>query len=95
MRTGVGRAEAMSHGDPDLVTASEIASWAWCPESWRLASFGAEPSNRADLARGEARHARKAVFEARSRAALLLGRRLLAAALVLLLLASFWFWRGK
>lgn len=28
------------------MTASEIASWSWCPESWRLDSLGAEPSNR-------------------------------------------------
>lgn len=57
----------------DVVTASEIASWAWCPESWRLDSLGAEPSNRVELARGETHHARKAAFEERSRSALSLG----------------------
>lgn len=57
----------------DLVTASEIASWAWCPESWRLDSLGAEPSNRVELARGETHHVRKAAFEERSRSAISLG----------------------
>ena len=57
----------------DVVSASELASWAWCPESWRLESLGAEPSNRAELARGETHHARKAVFEERSRSAVSLG----------------------
>jgi CRISPR-associated exonuclease Cas4 len=33
----------------DVVSASEIASWAWCPESWRLTSLGAELENRAAL----------------------------------------------
>ena len=33
----------------DVVSASEIASWAWCPESWRLNSLGQEPENRAAI----------------------------------------------
>ena len=44
----------------DVVSASEIASWAWCPESWRLASLGHEPENRAAMKRGEKLHARTA-----------------------------------
>ena len=36
----------------DVVSASEIASWAWCPESWRLDALGAEPGNRAALRAG-------------------------------------------
>lgn len=71
----------------DIVTASEIASYAWCPESWRLESLGAEPSNRAALARGGTHHARKAAFEGLSRLAMSLGWWLLAAALFLVLLA--------
>ena len=57
----------------DVVSASEIASWAWCPESWRLESLGAEPANRAELTRGETHHAKKAAFEERSRSAISLG----------------------
>lgn len=74
--------------DPDdLVTASEIASWAWCPESWRLKSIGHEPENQDALRRGEAHHAEKAAFEGRSRSAVLLGRWLIALGVVLLVLA--------
>lgn len=73
----------------DVVTASEIASWSWCPESWRLDALGAEPSNRADLARGETHHAQKAAFEERSRSAISLGWCLLAAAVLVALLALF------
>lgn len=70
----------------DVVSASEIASWAWCPESWRLKALGHEPGNQAALARGEAVHARTAAFEGRSRSVASLGWWLLAlAALVALL----------
>jgi hypothetical protein len=71
----------------DVVSASEIASWAWCPESWRLESLGAEPSNRADRDRGERFHSRTAAFESRSRSAMALGWWLLAAALLVAALA--------
>lgn len=57
----------------DVVSASEIASWAWCPESWRLDSLGVEPTNLAQLERGERHHAAKADFEERSRSAISLG----------------------
>jgi hypothetical protein len=57
----------------DIVSASEIASWAWCPESWRLQALGNEPENQADLRRGELHHAQKAFFEKLSRLAILLG----------------------
>ncbi len=76
----------------DIVSASEIASWEWCPESWRLESLGTEPSNRAAMVRGETHHARKAAFEERSRSAISLGSSLLVfAGLVVLvvLLAIF------
>ncbi len=71
----------------DVVSASEIASWAWCPESWRLESLGAEPSNRVELARGETHHVRQAAFEERSRSALSLGWCLLAFAVLVALVA--------
>lgn len=77
----------MKRRDDDVVSASEIASWAWCPESWRLAALGHEPEDRAALARGEEHHARKAAFEGRSRSAISLGRWLLAASLLLAALA--------
>lgn len=74
----------------DVVSASEIASWTWCPESWRLEQLGAEPMNRADKERGELHHAEKAAFEEHSRSAISLGRLLIIwgglAALVAMLL---------
>ena len=77
----------MKRRDDDVVSASEIASWAWCPESWRLQSLGHEPENRAAMIRGEKFHARTAAFEERSRSAISLGWWLLAAALLLAVLA--------
>ena len=71
----------------DVVSASEIASWAWCPESWRLQSLGHEPGNRAAMKRGEKFHARTVAFEERSRSAISLGWWLLATALLLAVLA--------
>ena len=77
----------MKRRDDDVVSASEIASWAWCPESWRLQSLGHEPENRAAMKRGEKSHARTAAFEERSRWAISLGWWLLVAGLLLLVLA--------
>lgn len=71
----------------EVVSASEIASWAWCPESWRLEALGHEPENRAALKRGERRHALNALFERWSALALKLGVWLLAAAVLVALLA--------
>jgi len=74
----------------EIVSASEIASWAWCPESWRLNAIGAAPANRADMERGERRHSLLAFFERWSRSAISLGWLLLIwgglAALVAILL---------
>ena len=50
-------------------------------------SLGAEPANRADMARGETFHAQKAGFEERSRSAISLGWCLLAFAVLVALVA--------
>ena len=50
-------------------------------------SLGAEPANRAALARGETFHAQKAAFEERSRSAISLGWCLLAFAVLVALVA--------
>lgn len=71
----------------DLVSASEIASWAWCPESWRLSTLGWEPSNRDDMARGERRHSFLAFFESWSRSVVRLGWLLLVWGLIIALAA--------
>lgn len=77
----------MKRHENDLVSASEIAEWAWCPESWRLKSFGHESINRAALEKGEREHERKASFEVVSRSAISLGWSLLVAAVLLALVA--------
>lgn len=69
--------------DPEIVSASEIASWAWCPESWRLETLGHEPGNERDLRRGERRHSLLARFERWSALALRLGVWLVVLALLL------------
>ena len=66
----------------DIVSASEIASWAWCPESWRLEALGEEPENQAALARGNAFHAHKSAFEVLSRRAVSVGIWLVVLALL-------------
>ena len=54
----------------DVVSASEIAQWAFCPESWRLSSVGHEPENRAAIEKGQRHHANFASFEEISRSLL-------------------------
>ena len=71
----------------DVVSASEIAAWAWCPESWRLSSLGHEPGNWAVLKRGEKRHTLTALFERWSILVIKLGIWLLVVALLLAALA--------
>lgn len=72
----------------DIVSASEIADWAWCPEAWRLRSIGHAPGNPDVLKRGEEHHARKAVFEERSGSTISFGWWLIAlGGLVAILLA--------
>lgn len=79
----------------DVVSASEIASWAWCPESWRLETLGEEPGNKEELARGETFHECTATVEVSSRRAVALGRWLLVLALLIAALGYALFrWEG-
>jgi hypothetical protein len=76
----------------DLISASEIAAWAYCPESWRLEyGLGLEPGNQRALASGNQHHARKAVAERVAGGSIMLGR-LLAALAALALLLLLWWW---
>jgi hypothetical protein len=85
MRRKIEPAPAQAGG---LVTASEIASYAYCPEQWRLQyGLGLEPGNRAALDAGTRHHGGKAAAEQVAGGALALGRLLLAGALLALLLA--------
>ena len=66
----------------EIVSASEIAEWVWCPESWRLKAVGLKPSNEAKLLEGEKQHAQTAGLELVSQRAIMLGFLLLLAAAV-------------
>ncbi|MFO0849930.1 MAG: hypothetical protein U0871_15450 [Gemmataceae bacterium] len=70
----------------DVVSATEIASWAWCPESWRLEARGEVPGNRDELCRGHEFHTRAAGYEVAFRRGMRLGRWLLVFALLLAVL---------
>jgi hypothetical protein len=75
----------------DLISATEIASFAYCPEAWRLEhGLGLEAGNRESRAAGDRHHARKAVAERVAGVSIALGRVLAALAAVLLLLLLWW-----
>src|SRR5262249_35309670 len=58
----------------DLITASEIASFAYCPEAWRLEhGLGLPAENRAALDAGTRHHGRKAAAERIAGLAIALG----------------------
>ncbi|MFO0847131.1 MAG: hypothetical protein U0871_01040 [Gemmataceae bacterium] len=65
------------------MSASEIASWAWCPESWRLEALGERPQNPAALARGRAFHERTAGTVVWTRRVTAIGMALFVVALLL------------
>jgi len=76
---------------PELVTASEIAAFVYCPEAWRLEhGLGLEPWNRAALDVGTRHHEQKAVAERIAGGSISLGRFLAALAAVVLLLLWWW-----
>jgi hypothetical protein len=76
----------------DLISATEIAAWAFCPESWRLEyGLGLEPSNRKARSAGTRHHGRKAVAERLAGVLIMLGR-VLAFLAAAALLALLWWW---
>ena len=79
-RRGGGR------GD-DLITASEIACFAYCPEQWRLQyGLGLPSENQAAMDAGSRYHASKAVAERVAGWFIRLGQVLVIATLLVLLL---------
>jgi hypothetical protein len=75
----------------DMVTASEIAAFVYCPESWRLQyGLGLKAGNRAALDAGTRHHERKAVAERIAGGWITLGRFLAVLAAVVLLLLLWW-----
>jgi hypothetical protein len=79
--------------DPDYITASELASFAYCQERYRLAELGLEPGNRAALDAGMRRHARQATADRVAGGTIGMGRLLIMVGLVALLLALWLVWR--
>ena len=78
--------------EDDLITAAELACFAYCPEQWRLQyGLGLKPGNRAEMDAGTQHHEQKAVAEQIAGGSIELGRFLavLAAVVFLLLL---WRW---
>ena len=71
--------------DGDYITASKLASFAYCAEQFRLAELGLEPGNRAALDAGTRRHARLAVAEQVAGRSIGMVRLLIMVALVVLL----------
>jgi hypothetical protein len=70
-----------------MVTASEIASFVYCPEQWRLQyGMGHLPENQKGLDAGERHHAWKAIAERVAGGSIGLGRLLVVIALAGLLL---------
>jgi len=77
--------------DSDLVSASEIAAFAYCPEAWRLQDgLGLEPGNPAELGTGTWHHEQKAVAERIAGGSIGSGRFLAVLAAVVLLLILWW-----
>ncbi len=81
------RRHEQRHGASDLVSATEIAAFVYCPEQFRLQyGLGLKPANQAGLDAGMRHHERKAVAEQVAGGSIGLGRALVVVALVLLLL---------
>ena len=77
---------------PEMVTASEIAAFVYCPEAWRLEKgLGLEPGNQQALDAGTQHHDRKAGTERIAGGSITLGR-ILAALAVMVLLLLLWWW---
>jgi hypothetical protein len=91
-KAGAGRSGTMGAyrkraRSPDLITATEIASFVYCPEQWRLQyGVGLAAENRASLAAGDRHHAWKALTERLASLVIGLGRVLIVIAVLLLVL---------
>jgi hypothetical protein len=79
-----------------VVSATEIASFIYCPEQWRLQhGLGNESENTAALSRGEAFHAKNASVVVGTRRSSWVGLVLIVLAVVLLLLARIIFFMRR
>ncbi len=79
----------------ELISAHEIASFAYCPEQWRLQEgLRLPPANRREMQAGTRYHKRKAAVEAVAGSSIGLGWVLAGCALLLAALVLLWtLWR--
>jgi hypothetical protein len=75
-------------GPDDLISATEIACFAYCPEQWRL-QYGLRlpPGNQSALVAGTRHHARKAGVERVAGGTIAIGRILAILAVLVLFVA--------
>jgi hypothetical protein len=74
----------MEHQPPETVTASEIANWVYCPESWRLLATGAPSVNQTSRDSGTAHHTQNAAAEVIAGGSIAIGWWLIITALIVL-----------
>ncbi len=83
----MGQGRRAGKRERKLVTAGEIASFAYCPEQWRLEYGLALPAgNRVELEAGTRHHSAKAVAERLAGAAIVIGRILVVLAILAVLM---------
>ena len=86
------RSDRRLRGQDDVVTATEIACFVYCPEQWRLEyGLGLEPGNRPALEAGARHHEDKAAAEQMAGGSITLGRFLVVVA-ALVLIVLLWWW---
>lgn len=79
--------------NPETVTASEIGSFVYCPESWRLNALGLPAANQPERDAGTTDHAGLEAAERFARDHIAAGRFLLILAALMLLLAAWTVYR--
>jgi hypothetical protein len=87
MGDSMWRRRTKQQRDAELVTATEIACWVYCPEQWRLQyGLGLKPGNKASLDAGKRHHWLKAIAERFAATFIGIGSVLVVIALVALML---------
>lgn len=74
----------MRENQHNIVTASEIADFVYCPEAWRLHSVGTLSANLEQQLTGNRHHTFNAIVERIAGVFVVLGRWLILAALLVL-----------
>lgn len=81
------RGQSAGTREPEMVTAREIASFAYCPEQWRLEhGLGLSAANQAELDAGRRHHTAKAIAERLAGGAIAIGRILVILAILALVI---------